>query len=168
MDHREIAGRFNARLGRVMHTRVVGGAVEPLYLPAIGSRPAQIRYTRDHAQSVLHELAHWCLAGPERRLRQDYGYWYQAPPRSACQQARFFRAEVPVQALELLLARACGVPFHFSIDDPDAIRTSAHECFERDVRGACQVLLHRGPDGDVARLLNALQPAWRARLGAAS
>jgi elongation factor P hydroxylase len=156
VDHRALAGRFNARLGRPMATRLVGGAEEPLYLPAHGRRPAIIRYTRDHAQSVLHELAHWCLAGPGRRRLPDYGCWYEPPPRSAAQQARFLRAEVPVQALEMLFARACGLNFHFSTDDPGARRNAAHERFEADVTARYRVLRRDAVTGDALEVLRAL------------
>lgn len=158
VDHRDLAGRFNARLGRRVGTRLVGGASEPEYLPPQGRRPAVIRYTRDHAQSVLHELAHWCLAGPARRRLVDYGYWYQPPPRTASQQARFFRAEVPVQALEMLLARASGVPFHFSIDDPTAVRGPDHAHFEQAVIARCHALERDGVTGDALSVLRALVP----------
>ena len=88
---RQIAGCFNARFGRCYQVRLIGGAQEPLYLPAAGVDRAIIRYTRDYARSALHELAHWCLAGVRRRGRVDYGYWYQPPPRSPDQQQRLRR-----------------------------------------------------------------------------
>ncbi|GAM69307.1 transporting ATPase [Vibrio sp. JCM 19236] len=25
----------------------------------------------------MHEIAHWCVAGPKRRLLEDFGYWYE-------------------------------------------------------------------------------------------
>jgi elongation factor P hydroxylase len=156
IDHRVLAGRFNARLGRPMAVRLVGGAEEPLYLPPRGPRGAIIRYARDHAQSVLHELAHWCLAGAERRRLVDYGYWYEPPPRCAVRQARFFRAEAPVQALEMLFARACGLTFHFSTDDPEARRNAAQERFEADVTARYRALRRDGPSGDALAVLRAL------------
>ena len=86
ISDRAIAGRINAYIGPRYGTLIVGGAKEPLYQPPVGRPRAIIRYTRDHAQSVLHEVAHWCLAGAERRLLEDYGYWYQPPPRTTEQQ----------------------------------------------------------------------------------
>ncbi|MEQ8483529.1 MAG: elongation factor P hydroxylase [Pseudomonadales bacterium] len=164
MDHRRLAGRFNARLGRATGTRLIGGADEPLYQPGSGRHPAVIRYARDHAQSVLHELAHWCLAGPTRRCLVDYGLAYDPPPRSPARQARFFRAEVPVQALELLFARACGLPFHFSVDDPAAPRDDGVCRFEARVVRAHQALLRHGPNADAVMVLDAMAPDWRARV----
>lgn len=116
-DDRVLAGRVNARLRRPYRLQVIGGAPEPLYRPARAGTPARIHYTADHVRSLLHELAHWCLAGAERRRRVDYGYWYEPPPRESAAQRRFFRAERDVQALEQVFSEACGVAFEVSVDD---------------------------------------------------
>ncbi len=124
----QIAGCFNRTLGRRYGARVIGGAEEPLYEPGSAGRPGIIRYTRDYPASALHELAHWCIAGPRRRRLRDYGYWYQPPPRADAAQAAFFRVELPVQALEARLADAAGVLFRVSVDDLDrADRTDQSE-----------------------------------------
>lgn len=119
LTDRQIAGCFNRTLGRQHRVRLLGGAREPLYLPG-GQGFATIRYTQDYAASALHELAHWCIAGPRRRRAVDYGYWYVPPPRTPASQAAFGRVEVPVQALECRLSRVCGLPFRISVDDVDA------------------------------------------------
>lgn len=166
MNHREIAGRFNRAFARpadtdeVAPTRLIGGASEPLYLPAAPGRPAALRYTRDYPQSALHELAHWCLATPARRARVDYGLRYRAPPRSPGQQARFYAAEVPVQALEMLFAHVCGLPFHFSADNPGADHGSQRRDFEARVVAAFDGLLQGGPGRLADRVLEALRPGW--------
>jgi elongation factor P hydroxylase len=159
MTHARIAASFNARFGR--RATLIGGAREPLYLPPAPARPAIIRYTHDYAQSALHEIAHWCLASPGRRARVDYGMWYLPPPRSAQDQARFFAVEVPVQALGMLLAEACGVPFHFSVDNPGVDDPASEADFEMKVRQAYSALRSEGP-GDLAlAVLQALNPgAW--------
>lgn len=170
-DHREIAGRFNGRFGRRAGVLLLGGAPEPLYLPSSANRPALIRYTRDHAQSALHEIAHWLLAGPTRRQLVDYGFWYQPPPRSPADQARFYRAEVPVQALEMLLARAAGWPFHFSADNPGADGGGARAAFEARVGQRFDRLygeaLCGDSTGEVTLALDALNPSWRGHIAAA-
>ena len=140
---RAIAGAFNARLARRYHTLLVGGAVEPLYLPARGRAPALLRYTQDYPRSVLHELAHWCLAGRQRRAQVDFGYWYQPPPRSAAQQQAFYRAEVRAQALELLFCKACDIEFEVSADQYGAdtaefsaqVAELAAQCAQHGLRG---------------------------------
>jgi elongation factor P hydroxylase len=119
ISDRVVAGRINALIVPRYATLLIGGAVEPEYLPSTGRTRAIIRYTRDHAQSALHEIAHWCLAGASRRRLRDYGYWYVPPPRSTAQQAAFFAVEESVQALECLFAEICGLKFHVSADDPD-------------------------------------------------
>ena len=165
MDHRHVAGRFNARVGTRFRTLLLGGAAEPLYLPASGARPALIRYTRDYAQSALHEIAHWLVAAPARRGQVDYGYWYQPPPRSPADQQRFYAAEAPVQALEMLLCLASSVPFGFSADNPGADGAAPRQAFETAVRVRFQRLLQTGAVRDAATLaaLEAFDPAWRAR-----
>ncbi len=166
MDHRVIAGRFNAGPGRRARTLLIGGAPEPLYLPACGRQPARIRYTRDYAASALHEIAHWCLAAPQRRCRVDYGLWYVPPPRSAADQMRFYGAEVSVQALEMVLTEVCGMAFHISADNPGADHGPERRRFEQQVRerfhrwcteAACGTV----PARDVRAVLEALNPRWR-------
>jgi len=160
MRHDEIARRFNAALARSSRTVVIGGAAEPLYLPPTNARPAIIRYTRDYAQSALHEIAHWCCAGSNRRKLVDYGYWYQPPPRGPAEQARFEAVEVPVQGLELLLALVAGVRFHVSADNPGAACEDLPALERRILASARQRL--DGPFGArTAAVFRALDPEWR-------
>ena len=72
----EFTQLINTRYLHQYNTLIMGGFDEPLYLPEDGDKPAVIRYTKDYYRSVLHELAHWCVAGRERRKLEDYGYWY--------------------------------------------------------------------------------------------
>jgi elongation factor P hydroxylase len=169
-DHRRIAGLFNARIGRPMGTLLIGGATEPLYLPAARRRPALIRYTRDYARSALHEIAHWLLASVRGRRQVDYGMWYQAPPRSDADQARFYAAEVPVQALEMALSHSCGVEFRFSADNPGADDGCQRLAFEAAVRSRfADLCSERWPlDSTAAAVLSAYDPHWRERPWAAS
>lgn len=111
--------RLFARLFLERHrTLLVGGADEPLYLPARGAAPAEIRYREDFVASALHEVAHWCIAGAARRAETDYGYWYAPDGRDADAQQAFERVEVRPQAIESILARSCGLPFRVSLDNP--------------------------------------------------
>ncbi|MCH2557187.1 MAG: elongation factor P hydroxylase [Alcanivorax sp.] len=97
-------------------TVLEGGFEEPVYLPG---EPHRIRYTRDYFRSALHEVAHWCVAGPRRRTLEDYGYWYAPDGRDAAQQARFLTVEVRPQAFEALFCAACGHRFRVSLDNLD-------------------------------------------------
>ena len=94
-----------------------GGATEPLYLPAVAPQAAQLVYTHDYPSSVLHEAAHWCLAGAQRRQRVDFGFAYvPTAARSTQDQAAFEAAEVRTQAVEWRLSLAAGVAFRLSVD----------------------------------------------------
>lgn len=99
------------------HTLLQGGVDEPFYLPPAPPEPAKILFTRDYFASALHEVAHWCVAGEDRRRVADYGYWYAPDGRSAAQQAEFERVEIKPQALEWLFSSACGTPFRVSADN---------------------------------------------------
>lgn len=123
---RRIAGHSSATLEALFQqcffaryqTLLVGGGSEPLYQPADAtSRYHRIIYRDTYFASALHEIAHWCLAGDERRKLVDYGYWYHPDSRSTAQQRAFERIEVKPQALECLFAEAAGHPFHISLDN---------------------------------------------------
>ena len=71
-------------------TLLVGGGDEPLYIPAtVANTPHQLVFRQNFVSSALHEIAHWCIAGKQRRLQRDFGYWYQPDGRSIDQQAQF-------------------------------------------------------------------------------
>jgi elongation factor P hydroxylase len=159
-DHREIARRFNATAGRRHGAVLIGGAREPLYVPARGTAPAEIHYTLDYAQSALHELAHWCIAGRARRALPDYGYWYEPPPREPAARAAFFAVESRVQGLELLLARAAGIRFHVSVDDPG----SDPGDFAASVQAAACAWLARGFPARTRDVFAALAADWAGRI----
>ncbi len=108
---------FGYALGATHHAVLSGGAAEPLYEPATAEAPAQIHYTGDHLRSALHEIAHWCIAGPARLRMVDYGYWYLPDGRDAAAQQAFEQVEVRPQALELVFCAAMGIPFRVSLDN---------------------------------------------------
>ncbi len=100
------------------NTRLVGGADEPLYQPAVLPGQAHLlHYREDYFASALHEVAHWCIAGQRRRELVDFGYWYAPDGRSAAQQRDFEVVEYKPQALEWHFARACGYRFRISLDN---------------------------------------------------
>lgn len=87
----------------------------------------KIFFTRDYFASALHEVAHWCIAGAERRSKVDYGYWYAPDGRNAQQQALFEQAELKPQAIEWAFSLACNKPFKVSTDNLDlSNHDSAH------------------------------------------
>lgn len=109
---------FNALFADSHNTVLMGGAAEPYYLPAdADAHQHRIVYREDFVSSSLHEIAHWLVAGPERRLLPDWGYWYAPDGRDAAQQQQFEHVEVKPQALEWLLHISCGLPFRVSLDN---------------------------------------------------
>ena len=109
---------FAAEFSEAFGTELIGGAEEPLYLPAGPNSPvAKIFYRQDFLASALHEVAHWCIAGKARRAMEDFGYWYNPDGRSAAQQNKFELAEVKPQALEWMFSVACKKPFQVSTDN---------------------------------------------------
>lgn len=81
---RRVLGVFNQALGVEYRTKLIGGFPEPEFVPAAAqSSYAEIRFREDFLSSALHESAHWCIAGPQRRKLHDFGYWYYPEGRDA-------------------------------------------------------------------------------------
>ncbi|EDY87464.1 transporting ATPase [gamma proteobacterium HTCC5015] len=120
-------------------TQLVGGAEEPLYWPADHQYPYhRIFFNRDYPASALHEIAHWCIAGPKRRLQVDYGYWYEPDGRSTEMQTQFERVEVRPQAIEKLFSQACGLPFSVSVDNLNSQQLLSTKRFSQAVDTTAQ------------------------------
>ena len=117
-DSRDLIRLFETCFAASYNTRLVGGAPEPIYLPADAEEPMhRILFTHDYFRSALHEIAHWCVAGAARREQVDFGYWYAPDGRSAEQQSAFEQVEVKPQALEWLFCEAAGHRFRVSLDN---------------------------------------------------
>jgi elongation factor P hydroxylase len=109
---------FNELFVPSLRTRLSGGNDEPIYLPAGNSESLnEIRFTHDYSASALHEIAHWCVAGPKRLTQVDFGYWYAPDGRSVEQQHEFEQVEVKPQALEWIFSIACDARFSVSADN---------------------------------------------------
>ena len=117
--------------------KLVGGASEPLYEP--GEQESCIYFREDYASSALHEIAHWCIAGADRRQQPDYGYWYREK-RDIKQQRTFETVEVKPQALEWIFSVAAGIDFRVSCDNFDA-STLNMAGFSSEVHAAVIALL---------------------------
>lgn len=96
---------------------IQGGAAEPFYQAPKADRTATLFFREDYVRSLLHEMAHYCLAGDHRRELDDFGFWYHPCGRSAAQQKQFEAAEARPQALERIFCETLGVPFQPSLDD---------------------------------------------------
>lgn len=109
---------FDDCFSDTFRTRLVGGSEEPLYQPAqVLGEYHTLHYRGDYFASALHEVAHWCIAGAERRQQLDFGYWYAPDGRSDDEQQAFESAECRPQALEWFFSKACGYPFRVSVDN---------------------------------------------------
>lgn len=99
-----------------------GGVTEPLYSPAEQAGGIHhLYYREDFFASALHEVAHWCIAGKERRQLLDFGYWYAPEGRNAGEQSAFENVEIKPQALEWYFSQACGYTFRVSVDNFDPV-----------------------------------------------
>ncbi|MGA1207273.1 MAG: elongation factor P hydroxylase [Litorivicinaceae bacterium] len=113
---------YCAQLIRILHSalpelQIEGGHPEPFYRAPRDGKPGCLQFRSDYPRSLLHELAHYCLAGDKRRTEDDFGYWYAPEGRSITEQAAFEAAEVRPQALEWLFCECVGLPFSPSRDD---------------------------------------------------
>lgn len=109
---------FDQEFGQSCNAALLGGAAEPVYLPADANNSRnRLFFREDYVSSALHEIAHWCIAGVERRKLEDFGYWYHPDGRTDQQQRFFEAAEVKPQALEWMFSIACGQRFLLSVDN---------------------------------------------------
>lgn len=121
-DPRDLIRLFDATFAESENTVLVWGGDEPIYLPADADTPRhRIVFAHGFFASALHEIAHWCIAGPQRRRLVDYGYWYEPDGRDERQQAQFERVEARPQAVEWGLSLSAGFPFRVSVDNLSGI-----------------------------------------------
>lgn len=100
-----------------LNVNLVKGDFEPEYFPATATQPARIQFAHGFFNSALHEISHWCIAGEQRRLLPDLGYWYAPDGRTQEQQTLFEQVEIKPQAIEWLFAQAFGRKFRVSLDN---------------------------------------------------
>lgn len=138
-DVSELEKIFNDLFNKLEQTELKSGGDEPIYLPSSDKNTlAQIISTRDYFSSILHEVSHWCIAGPERRKLVDFGYWYEPDGRNEIKQRAFELVEVKPQALEWLFTEACGIKFRLSVDNLEQTTNEsafkgASDCFKQAV-----------------------------------
>ena len=126
-QYQDLISLFNHCFQDSHNTRLIRGEDEPIYLPADAHRPYHaIFFAHGFYSSALHECAHWLIAGDQRRLEVDFGYWYAPDGRDAKQQSLFEQVEVKPQAMEWILAKAAGFPFRMSLDNLNGEPTDSH------------------------------------------
>ena len=133
-NSQEIIEIFNQTFSAQFNTQLIGGGVEPEYVPA--NRECsynQLIFRSDFSASALHEIAHWCIAGEDRRRLVDFGYWYRPEGRKPSEQEQFEHVEVKPQALEWLFSLACGQKFTPSVDNL-SLQNSVSAAFEKALK----------------------------------
>lgn len=125
------------------NTRIIGGFDEPFYQASVRGEAAQIQFSHDYIRSALHELAHWCVAGVERRKQNDYGYWYAADGRTQQQQNAFYRVEIKPQTIEWALCLLIDEPFEPSVDNLNN-ETEGEKKFAESLHQQMLVFLREG------------------------
>lgn len=147
-------GCFAASYGTVL----VGGGSEPLYIASRSAprEPHRVIYREDYFASALHEIAHWCIAGSNRRTSDDYGYWYAPDGRTPLQQGDFERVEAKPQALEWIFSDACKWHFELSADNL-AGGNGPTESFATAVSAQKEKYLHEGVPIRAASFRHALE-----------
>ena len=135
---------FNQTFIRTYNTELVKGEDEPIYLPADDVHPHhRILFAHGFFASALHEISHWCVAGKERRLLEDFGYWYEPDGRTIEQQSEFEKVEVKPQALEWIFSESADFKFHFSADNLNG-EAGISEVFKQAVLKQVQIYLENG------------------------
>lgn len=168
----QVISVFDNLFASEFNTRLLGGVAEPVYIPA-GHSATQVTeddgnnslpdicdyhrlyFREDYFSSALHESAHWCIAGAERRLQLDFGYWYNPDGRSSEQQQVFEQAETKPQALEWMFSLACDQRFRISADNL-AANLGASEHFIQAVTSQAQCWCDSPMPSRGERFLNAL------------
>jgi len=147
-----------------LNTRLVKGDEEPIYLPADTLIPYhRIVFAHGYYASALHEIAHWCIAGPSRRLLVDFGYWYCPDGRDAPTQRQFEQVEFKPQALEWLFCVAADFPFNVSCDNLSGNCEPDRIAFQSRVHDEVIGYLSHGIPQRAARFIEELREFYQTR-----
>lgn len=147
---------FNQLFAAQYRTILEKGGDEPLYRPADADGAChRVIFRQDYFASALHEVAHWCIAGSQRRRQADYGYWYRPDGRNSRQQRHFERVEARPQALEWIFSQAARYKFSVSNDNL-AAGVASTRGFEQAIHGQVQRYCRQGLPRRAARFRLAL------------
>ena len=125
-------------------TLLKGGFSEPFYMAENAEGYSEIQFRENFTRSALHEVAHWCVAGYERRLQDDFGYWYAPDGRNTEEQQEFYKVEVKPQAIEKAFCEACKIEFEPSLDNLDNPTDRGAKRFEENLNAQFQHWKTRG------------------------
>ena len=157
-NYQDLIHIFNDTFYTSFNTKLELGGDEPIYLPADAQFDYhRIIFARGFYASALHEIAHWCVAGPERRLLEDFGYWYEPDGRTAAVQAEFEKVEIRPQAYEWILALSAGFPFNVSCDNLNGDFEPDRLAFMSKVHAEVMSILEQGLPPRVQMLSDAMR-----------
>lgn len=160
-DYNDLIVLFNNTFKQSLDTCLVKGGDEPIYLPKDEQHPLhRIIFARGYFASALHEMSHWLVAGCERRLLEDFGYWYCPDGRDETTQRAFEQVEVKPQAIEWALSLACGHPFRVSTDNLSGWQSN-RQAFQDNVYKQLCDLIKQGFNDRTQQLLDVLQAHYR-------
>ena len=127
-----------------------------MYLPADNRFSFhRVIFAHGFFASALHEIAHWCIAGENRRLLEDYGYWYCPDGRNEQQQTEFEQVEIKPQALEWAFSVAAAKGFRVSTDNLNGVQPDT-VCFTSNVRQQVVWYLKHGFPARAGQFIHAL------------
>lgn len=153
---------FNDTFVADYNTKLELGGDEPIYLPADDVTPYhRIIFARGFYASALHEIAHWCVAGPQRRLLEDFGYWYEPDGRTEQVQAEFEKVEIRPQAYEWILSMSAGFPFTVSCDNLNGDFEPDRVAFMYKVHAEVESIFQQGFPLRVKMLSDALRDFYQ-------
>ncbi len=160
--YQQLITLFNHCFSSDFQTCLIRGGDEPVYLPADATSCwNRIVFAHGFYASALHEIAHWCIAGPARRKLIDFGYWYCPDGRDVVAQNRFESAEIKPQALEWLFCMAADFPFNVSCDNLNGEFQPDPVAFHRKVHQQVLIFLEKGILSRSARFIEALRSYYK-------
>lgn len=161
----DLIGIFNDCFKLKIQTELVRGGDEPIYIPRSQYYPYdRVIFAHGFYASAMHEIAHWCIAGAERRKLVDFGYWYNPDGRTIEQQKEFQVVEVKPQALEWILSRSATFNFNVSLDNLNgdlSEEAKAAELFKDNIFSQVQKYLNDGLPERAQELSDALVAFYR-------
>ena len=94
----------------------------------------QIIFAHGYYSSALHEISHWCQAGKNRRLLEDFGYWYMPDGRNEKQQKCFEQVEIKPQAIEWAFCLAANKSFTVSADNLNGFQADVNSFKQKEMQ----------------------------------
>ncbi len=160
-QYSDLISMFEQSFACSENTCLVKGGDEPIYLPCDEIHSLhRIIFARGFFASALHEIAHWLVAGHERRQLEDYGYWYNSDGRDEPTQLAFEAVEVKPQAIEWALSLACGCPFNVSSDNLNGWQSDRYSFQDKVYQRLCFLIEH-GFNQRTSLLLTKLQQFYQ-------